>query len=203
MPFYRERILPHVVHWAMRQALFTEFRRRLVPAAEGRVLEIGVGSGLNLPFYSGSADNVLALDPSPALLSRARKGATGNPRVAWLEASAEAIPLGDRSVDTVLTTWTLCSIPDVACALEEVRRVLKPSGKLLFVEHGRAPQAAVSRWQDRLTPMWKRVAGGCHLNRPIDRLIERAGFLVETLDTGYLQGPRMLTFMYEGCARPK
>jgi len=201
--FYRERILPHAVHWAMRQAALTEFRQRLVPAAEGRVLEIGAGSGLNLPFYSGQAENVVALDPSPALLSRARRDATGNQRVVWLEASAEAIPLDDRCVDTVLTTWTLCSIPDVACALGEVRRVLTPSGKLLFVEHGRAPDASVGRWQDRLTPLWKRVAGGCHLNRPIVLLIERAGFLIETLTTGYMRGPRMMTFMYEGCARPK
>jgi SAM-dependent methyltransferase len=108
-----------------------------------------------------------------------------------------------HSVDTVLTTWTLCSIRDVGRALNEVRRVLKPSGKLLFVEHGRAPDAAVRRWQDRVTPLWRRVAGGCHLNRPVDHLIEQAGFSIEVLATGYMQGPRIMTFMYEGSARPK
>jgi ubiquinone/menaquinone biosynthesis C-methylase UbiE len=201
--FYSERILPHGIHWAMRQETFTEYRRRIVPAAEGRVLEIGAGSGLNVPFYSQKARNVLALDPSRALLSLARNGPTGSQRVMYVEGSAESIPLADRSVDTVLTTWTLCSIADVASALSEVRRVLKPSGKLLFVEHGRAPDSAVSVWQDRLTPLWRRVAGGCHLNREMDRLIERAGFLVDSLTTGYMQGPRMMTFIYEGCARPK
>jgi ubiquinone/menaquinone biosynthesis C-methylase UbiE len=187
----------------MRQRGFDEYRQRLVPGADGRVLEIGIGSGLNLPFYSGRADAVVGLDPSQALLSLARKGATDGCPAQWLEGSAEAIPLGDGSIDTVLSTWTLCSIPDVMAALNEVRRVLKPSGKLLFVEHGRAPDARVRRWQDRLTPMWRRLGGGCHLNRPIDRLVDASGFRIERLTTGYMQGPRLMTFMYEGCARPK
>jgi ubiquinone/menaquinone biosynthesis C-methylase UbiE len=199
--FYSDQILPHVIHWAMRQDTFTEYRRRLVPAAEGRVLEIGAGSGVNVPFYSPSAANVLALDPSPGLLALARKGTSRNQNVTWIEGTAEAIPLDDHSIDTVLTTWTLCSIRDVERALNEVRRVLKPSGRLLFVEHGRAPDAVVCRWQDRLTPLWRRVAGGCHLNRPVDRLIEQAGFSIDTLTTGYMQGPRIMTFMYEGSAR--
>jgi SAM-dependent methyltransferase len=186
----------------MRQSSFTEYRQRLVPDADGRVLEIGSGSGLNLPFYSERANQVLGLDSSKTLLSWARKSASPTHAVMWLQASAEAIPLDDASVDTVLTTWTLCSIPDVAGALKEVRRVLKPSGRLLFVEHGRAQDANVSVWQDRLTPLWKRVAGGCHLNRAIDRLIEASGFQIERLATGYMKGPRSMTFMYEGCARP-
>jgi ubiquinone/menaquinone biosynthesis C-methylase UbiE len=186
----------------MRQSSFTEYRQRLVPDADGRVLEIGSGSGLNLPFYSERANQVLGLDSSKTLLSWARKSASPTHAVMWLQASAEAIPLDDASVDTVLTIWTLCSIPDVAGALKEVRRVLKPSGRLLFVEHGRAQDANVSVWQDRLTPLWKRVAGGCHLNRAIDRLIEASGFQIERLATGYMKGPRSMTFMYEGCARP-
>jgi ubiquinone/menaquinone biosynthesis C-methylase UbiE len=201
--FYSDRILPHVIHWAMQQEIFTAYRQRLVPAAEGRVLEIGAGSGMNLPFYSVKAAHVLALDPSRGLRALARRGASGNQSATWIEATAEAIPLDSRSVDTVLTTWTLCSIRDVGCALHEVRRVLKPSGKLLFVEHGRAPDAAVRRWQDRMTPLWKRVAGGCHLNRPVDRLIQDAGFVFESLTTAYMRGPRLMTFMYDGCARPK
>lgn len=203
MAFYRDRILPHLVHWAMRQGALAEYRQRLVPEAEGRVLEVGIGSGLNLPFYSGRADQIVGLDSSPALLSMARSRASGDRPVTWIEGTAEAIPLDAGSIDTVLTTWTLCSIPDLTAALGDMRRVLKPAGKLLFVEHGRAPDAATSRWQDRLTPLWKRAAGGCHLNRPIDRLVGGAGFELERLTTGYMQGPRLATFMYEGCARPR
>jgi ubiquinone/menaquinone biosynthesis C-methylase UbiE len=201
--FYSDRILPHIIHWTMRQETFTVYRQRLVPGAEGRVLEIGAGSGVNLPFYSSKIASVLALDPSPGLLALARRGTSPSQSVTWIEGSAEAIPLDTCSVDTVLTTWTLCSIQNVGPALNEVRRVLKPSGTLLFVEHGRAPDPAVGRWQDRLTPLWRRVAGGCHLNRPVDRLIQDAGFSIESLTTGYMQGPRLMTFMYEGRARPK
>lgn len=210
MNFYERRILPYVLHAAMRQSRFTPYRRRVVSAAEGRVLEIGAGSGLNLPYYSATVTALIGLDPSPALLSRARAPqrtmmAPGRPSgrpTTWLEASAEAIPLEDASLDTVVTTWTLCSIPDISAALRDVRRVLKPSGRLLFIEHGRAREASVRVWQDRLTPLWTRVAGGCHLNRPIDRLIEDAGFRIEQLKTDYMDGPRPMTFMYEGSARP-
>jgi ubiquinone/menaquinone biosynthesis C-methylase UbiE len=121
--------------------------------------------------------------------------------VLFIEGSAEAIPLEDQSVDTVVTTWTLCSVRDVRRALQEARRVLRPSGRLLFVEHGRSSDERVRRWQDRLTPIWTRVAGGCHLNRPIDRLIEDAGLRIEQLQTDYMSGPRPMTFMYEGRAR--
>ena len=122
-------------------------------------------------------------------------------RVDLLEGSAEALPLDDASVDSVVTTWTLCSVADPVRALREARRVLRPGGRLLFVEHGRAPELRVSRWQDRLTPLWKRVAGGCHLNREIDSLVSAAGFRMERLDTGYMRGPRVMTFMYSGQAR--
>jgi ubiquinone/menaquinone biosynthesis C-methylase UbiE len=121
--------------------------------------------------------------------------------VSMLQGTAEAIPLETASVDTVVTTWTLCSIPDVTAALAEMRRVLKPGGALLVVEHGRAPDAAVARWQDRLTPLWKPIAGGCHLNRKIDALIHDAGFAVTDLRAGYMRGPRPFTFMYEGRAK--
>jgi len=111
--------------------------------------------------------------------------------------------LDDKSVDTVVTTWTLCTIPSVTRALSEMRRVLKPGGRLLFVEHGRSPDPNVRRWQDRLTPLWKRIAGGCHLNRAISQLIEESGFRIERMDTGYMKGPKPMTFMYEGSARSK
>jgi ubiquinone/menaquinone biosynthesis C-methylase UbiE len=146
MGFYQDRILPFVIHMAMRQRNLAAYRNRVVPAAEGRVLEIGIGSGLNLPFYTQKAEHVIGLDPSPKLLSLARQ--TARPPsgpVEFIEGSAEAIPLEDRSVDTVVTTWTLCSIPDAPRSLREMRRVLNPGGRLLFVEHGRAPDASV-RW---------------------------------------------------------
>jgi SAM-dependent methyltransferase len=122
--------------------------------------------------------------------------------VTFLEASAEAIPLEQHSVDTVVTTWTLCSIPQATTALAEMRRVLRPGGKLLFVEHGLAPDASVRRWQDLMTPIWRSCAGGCHLNRPISSMIEAAGFRIDHIETGYIPGPRPMTFMYEGSARP-
>ncbi len=203
MGFYENRILPHVIGITMRQPPFLAYRRRLIPAAQGRVLEVGVGSGLNIPLYSVGA-TVVGLDPSPRLLSMARQVMrTGTASIGLVEGSGEAVPLQARSVDTVVTTWTLCSIPDVAAALREMRRVLKPSGHLLFVEHGRSPDEEVRWWQDRLTPAWKRIAGGCHLNRPIRELVEDAGFEIERIETSYMKGPRPMTFMYEGKARPK
>jgi ubiquinone/menaquinone biosynthesis C-methylase UbiE len=122
--------------------------------------------------------------------------------VELIEGVAEALPFDAGSIDTVVSTWTLCSIADAGAALQEMRRVLKPSGHLLFVEHGRSPDERVRRWQDRLTPVWKRVAGGCHLNRPIAQLVEDAGFAIDGMATGYMEGPRPMTFMYEGTARP-
>jgi ubiquinone/menaquinone biosynthesis C-methylase UbiE len=201
MSFYGDRILPHLIEMSMRQEHFAPYRRRTVGEARGRVLEIGVGSGLNLPFYAAGTQ-VTGIDPSARLLSMAREAATDRSKaVELIEGTAEAIPLPEGTVDTVVTTWTLCSIPDHAKALSEVRRVLKPGGRLLFAEHGLAPEPGVVRWQDRLTPIWRRIGGGCHLNRPIDRLIASAGFEITALSTGYMKGPKPMTFMYEGHAR--
>lgn len=202
MGFYEDRILPHLVHLSMRQNTFSAYRRRLVPTAHGRVLEVGVGSGLNLPLYTEAVQHVVGLDTSPRLLSMARQVPGAAVPVELIEGSAEALPMEDKSIDTVVTTWTLCTIPDVVGALREMRRVLKPSGELLFVEHGRSPDAKVRRWQDRLTPVWKRLGGGCHLNRPIRELLEQSGFRIERIETGYMKGPKPMTFMYEGRARP-
>jgi ubiquinone/menaquinone biosynthesis C-methylase UbiE len=204
MGFYQDLILPRLINLAMRQNNLAAYRSRIVPAAEGRVLEIGVGSGLNLPLYSSNARQVIGLDPSPKLLAMARRVDRVLPSdVELIEGSAEKIPLATASADTVVMTWTLCSVPAADDALHEMRRVLKPSGRLLFVEHGLAPDINVRRWQDRLTPIWKRIGGGCHLNRPIRSLIEEAGFQFERLDTGYMPGPKPMTFMYEGSARPR
>jgi ubiquinone/menaquinone biosynthesis C-methylase UbiE len=204
MGLYQDYILPHLIHLAMRQRNLAAYRARVIPAAHGRVLEIGIGSGLNLPFYGATVEHVIGLDPSPKLLATAREAArrTSIP-LELIEHSAEAIPLYNRSVDTVVTTWTMCSIPDAQRALGEMRRILKPGGRLLFVEHGRSPDVRVRRWQDRLTPVWCRIGGGCHLNRAISELIEGAGFGIEQLETGYMRGPKPMTFMYEGSARPR
>jgi ubiquinone/menaquinone biosynthesis C-methylase UbiE len=204
MGFYQDRILPHLVHLSMRQRNLVPYRTRVVSHAEGRVLEIGIGSGLNLPYYSARTERVIGLDPSPTLLAMTRKAAQrAVVPVELIENSAEAIALYNRSIDTIVTTWTMCSIPDVQRALGEMRRVLKPGGHLVFVEHGRSPDPGVRRWQDRLTPVWRCFSGGCHLNRPISELIESAGFRIERIETGYMRGPKPMTFMYEGSARPR
>ena len=205
MGFYERRILPRLLHFAMRQEQLAEDRRRAIPLARCRGLEVGVGSGLNLPLYGAGTTEVIGLDASPELLEMAREAAarvTTRP-IELVEGTAESMPFDDASFDTVVVTWTLCSIPNASAALREMRRVLEPSGRLLFVEHGRSPDASVKRWQERLTPAWKRMAGGCHLDRPVRELIESAGFHIEKLDTGYAKGPRPMTFMYEGSATPR
>lgn len=203
MGFYNDIVLPKLCHLAMRNPRLVSYRERIIAAAEGRVLEVGIGSGLNLPFYPAAVQEIIGLEPSPRLVAMARNAAQASAcPVTFLEESAEAIPLGNRSIDTIVTTWTLCSIPHAATALGEMRRVLKPGGRLLFVEHGLAPDEAVRKWQSWLTPAWRRLSGGCHLNRPIRTMIEDAGFHLDRLKTGYMPGPKPMTFMYEGVARP-
>ncbi|TIL83460.1 MAG: class I SAM-dependent methyltransferase [Mesorhizobium sp.] len=203
MGFYQNVLLPRLVHRSMTNRELLPYRHSVLSAAEGRVLEIGIGSGLNLPLYPAAVHDVIGLDPSPRLLAMARHTARHCTCAANLiEASAEEIPLDSHSIDTVVTTWTLCSIHGAGQALGEMRRVLKPGGQLLFVEHGLSPEASVQRWQDRLTPFWKRIGGGCRLNRPIRTLIESAGFKIGHLQTGYAKGPRPMVFMYEGRAVP-
>ena len=202
MSFYSGWLFPRVLDLVMRQQQIIPFRQRIGDAASGRVLDLGIGSGLNLPFYGERADCVVGIDPSPELLRFAEQRAdkTRAP-VELLLGSGEALPVQDGSIDTAVVTFTLCSVADAATTLAEVRRVLKPSGRLLFAEHGRAPEPGVARWQDRLTPVWRRLAGGCHLNRKPDDLIRSAGFRIEGLETRYLKGPRPMTFVYTGSAR--
>jgi ubiquinone/menaquinone biosynthesis C-methylase UbiE len=203
MSFYYRYIFPRLLDLSMRHSLVRPYRERLIPQARGRVLEIGIGSGLNLPFYGNAVERICGLEPAAELremaAARARECGRG---VELLDGSAERIELPDHSFDTVVSTWTLCSIPDVGQALREIRRVLKPDGQLLFVEHGLAPDAGVSRWQHRITPLWKRCAGGCHLDRDIRGLVEAAGLRLRSLETGYAQGPRVMTYMYSGLATP-
>jgi ubiquinone/menaquinone biosynthesis C-methylase UbiE len=200
---YQRLIVPRLINAAMRNKRLVPLRERQVALARGRVLEIGIGSGLNLPFYRRDIEAVVGIDPSLELLTMARK------HTAWLHfpvkllhGPAEALPLEDYSVDSVVITWTLCSVAEPGRVLAEARRVLQPGAALIFVEHGQAPEAGVRRWQDRLTPLWQKLAGGCHLNRPIEGLIAQAGFQIADLETGYLvKGPRPFTFHYRGIAR--
>ncbi len=166
------------------------------------MLEVGIGSGLNLPHYGSRATAIIGIDPSSALIGMTREqAATLSVRTLLVQASAETIPLANESIDTVVMTWTLCSIPDPLKGLREMRRVLRPNGRLLFIEHGLAPDRQVARWQRRLDPLWTRIS--CHLERPVDRLIEEAGFVIEELTSGYVgQGPRLVTYLYQGWARP-
>ncbi len=204
MGFYQDWILPALVDLSMRSKRLRPYRQRVAGAAEGRVLDVGIGSGLNLPFYARRVEEIFGLDPSPRLLARAQTTARRMPiPVHLLEGSAERIPLADRSMDTIIMTWTGCSIPEIGTALRDMRRVLKIGGRLLFVEHGRAPEPGVARWQDRVDPLWQRLSGGCHLNRKIDDLLSDAGFRIDRLETGYIPGPRIMTFFYEGAATPR
>ena len=202
MSLYAKHVLPHLIDLAMRNPDVARLRAAWIPRARGDVLEVGIGSGLNLPYYSPEVRRVFGVDPSLELQRKARtRAASGRVPVEFLAQSAEqALSLPDASMDTVVLTWTLCSIPDVSPALAEMRRVLRPSGRLIFLEHGRAPDAPVTAWQDRLTPFWKPLAGGCHLNRQVDHLIAAAGFRITELQTCYLPGPRPMTFTYQGFA---
>jgi ubiquinone/menaquinone biosynthesis C-methylase UbiE len=199
---YAKYVLPRIIDVAMKNEDSTRLRADWIPLAQGEVLEVGIGSGLNLRFYSRDVQRVYGVDPSIELQQMARKRASAEPmEVEFLSQSAEEkLPLADASVDTVVTTWTMCSITEPAKALQEMRRVLKANGRLIFLEHGGAPDPGVAAWQRRITPVWKRITGGCHLDRQIDQLISAAGFRITELKTGYLRGPRPMTYTYQGVA---
>ena len=205
MGFYDRHLLPRLVHFTCGLEPAMKQRRKVVPLATGDVLEIGIGSGLNIPLYdAGRVRHLWGLDPSPEMWSIARRNAARNDLDAeYLEAGAESIPLGDRVADTVVMTYTLCTIPEPSVALGEIRRVLKPGGRLLFCEHGRAPDASVRRWQNRLDTVWGTLSGGCHLNRPIAGLLESAGFGLDDLQTMYIPGWKPACFNYWGSARTR
>jgi ubiquinone/menaquinone biosynthesis C-methylase UbiE len=204
MGFYARRVLPHIINLAMKNKDATRLREAWIPRARGEVLEIGIGSGLNLPFYSSEVERVFGVEPSLAFQQMAgRMVSAGRTKVEFLSQSAEdPLLLPDQSIDTIVTTWTLCSIPNAPKALAQMKRVLKARGRLLFIEHGRAPDPGVVAWQDRLTPIWKKIGGGCHLNRKIDELIASAGFQIGELKTYYLPGQRPMTYTYQGFAEP-
>ena len=202
MNFYNRRVLPTLINLAMTRDDVTRLRAAHIPAAHGVVLEVGIGSGLNLPFYTSAVTRLYGIDPSAELLAMAREKTAAVPfPVELFNRDAERIPLADASIDTVVVTWSLCSIPNAADALRDMRRVLKPGGTLIFVEHGLSPDPGVRKWQNRLTPFWRVFAGGCHLNRKMDDLVRDAGFTIAELHTEYVPGPRALAFMYEGRGR--
>jgi ubiquinone/menaquinone biosynthesis C-methylase UbiE len=193
-----------ILDYLMRQEPVMRQREKIVPLAAGRILEVGVGSGLNLPLYdAGRVERVCGLDPAVELQGRSRtRAAAGCVPVQLFTGSAEEIPFADGSFDAVLTTFTLCSIPDVGRALGEMRRVLKPSGRLLFAEHGLSDDAGVARWQNRLNPAWLLISRGCNMNRPIASLLRGGGFAIDRVETLYLPGPRVLSYHYWGTAVP-
>ena len=203
-PLYERLCLAPLIDLVCGLPVLARQRREVVPLAEGVVLEPGIGSGHNLVHYDPArVCRVIGVDPSAPLLARAARRAARAPfAVETVEGSAEALPLDDRSVDTVLLTYTGCSIPDIRAALAEFRRVLKPSGRLLFLEHGRAPEPRVARFQERIEPLWARLAGGCHLTRDICTLLAEAGFGVAECRRFYaLPRPKFVTFHYVGAAR--
>lgn len=200
---YERHVLPRLIHAACGTRPIDRQRQKVVPAASGRVLEIGFGSGRNLPYYQpGQVRELLALEPSAELIAMAQSAipAAGIP-VTELACGADAIPLPGQSVDTIVLTYTLCSIRETRLALSEMHRVLKPRGRLLFIEHGAAPDVSVRRWQGRLNPVWRRLSGGCRLDLEPPRELTAAGFTIGTLETRYLPGWRPATFNYWGWAR--
>ncbi|RLB92583.1 MAG: SAM-dependent methyltransferase [Deltaproteobacteria bacterium] len=202
MDIYNKYVLPKLTHWVCSGQDMTDQRIKIIPQAFGRVLEIGIGSGLNLPFYNPEKiDFLWGLDPSEQLRKIAEKKAVDLPfNVEFIGLSGEEIPLEKNCADTVVVTYTLCSIPDVLKALIEMNRVLKPGGKLIFCEHGKSPDHHIYKWQNRMNPIWKRVSGGCNLNRHIPSLIEKGGFKINHLDMAYMSRFKLASFNYWGTA---
>ena len=203
--FYEKHILPHLVHKVCGIEPVNRQRQKIVPLASGIVLEVGFGSGRNLPFYNAEkVSQLYALEPSEEMTRLAEPAlsqATFPYRI--LHDSAESIPLEDASIDTIVMTYSLCTIPDAEKALREMHRVLKPDGRLLFLEHGKAPEKNVEWWQNHVTPIWKHVSGGCHLNRDIPQLLQSASFVIVDLDSDYIPGWKPATFNYWGTAKKR
>jgi len=201
MGFYEEQVLPRVTDRALRGKEAARLRARVTAGLSGEVLEVGFGSGLNMPYYPPDVKRVRAVEPSAVArkLAAERLAASTIP-VEYIGGDAQALPLADASVDHVVSVLTLCTIPAAGRALTEIRRVLRPGGAFHFMEHGLSPQEPVARWQHRLTPVQRRVFGGCHIDRPIDRLVTDAGLELTRLDTYYLKGPRVFGYMFDGVA---
>ena len=204
MRLYATQIFPRLMDWVMSGDEFQQLRKLLLQGARGEVLEIGLGTGLNLPHYTGEVSWLHAVDPAPLLPSRvAQRSASAGFPVQVKHVSAETLPFDDQTFDCVVSTWTLCTIPDPVKALREVRRVLKHDGVFLFLEHGRSDDAKIAAWQDRVNPLQRVIGCGCNLNRKIDQLIGQAGLAITKLDRFHMQQvPRLGGEMYRGSARP-
>ncbi len=200
--FYDRIILPRLLNCAMSQKHMARVRSEIVPQVSGNIVEIGFGSGLNLDHMGKDIRSVTAIDPSDGLHRLASFRIEHAPfDVMHLATSAEALPCDSNSFDAALCTWSLCTIPDPQAALSELRRVLKPKGTFAFIEHGASPDAGVRRWQDRINPIWRRIGGGCNLNREPESLIRESGFKVAHIQAGYIPGPRIATYTYRGLAQ--
>jgi SAM-dependent methyltransferase len=205
MPFYKDRVYPHLVSVLGNPKPIDDIRRRIVPLAQGSVLEIGVGPGVNFTHYDPArVTNVYALEPNPGMLRRAEEQQRQTEvKIEFLDLPGERIPLGDASVDTVVSTFTLCTIPGVVEAIQGVRRVLKPGGKFIFFEHGLSPDPAVQCWQRRSEPLFRWAFEGCHVTRDIPALIDKGGFNIEQIDAGYLSPfPKSGSYCWWGVAQP-
>lgn len=202
MGFYREQVLPRIVDKACGVKEISALRARVVGGLRGEVLEIGFGSGLNLPYLPAAVDRILAVDPAvTGQRLAARRLAECSIPVDFVGLEGEDLPLDDQSADAALSTFTMCTIPDLTRALREVHRVLRPGGELHFLEHGLSPDPPVAKWQHRLTPIQRRLFGGCHFDRPIDQLLTNSGFEITVLRNQYLKGPKTPGYLYEGVAR--
>ena len=201
MGLYEEQVLPRFIDLALSGRAMEQLRARAATGLDGEVLEVGFGSGRNVPHYPQAVTHVSAVDPATVgrTLAAKRVAASTVP-VDYVGLDGQRLPVDSGSVDHVLTTWTLCTIPDAGRALQEIRRVLRVGGTLHFMEHGRSPEPRVAAWQDRLTPVQKRLFGGCHLNRPIDRLVADSGLEVTAMDNFYMKGPKALGYMFAGTA---
>ena len=204
MGFYDKYILPKFLNCACGTKPINYQREKIVPLAKGIVLDIGIGSGLNIPFYNKpNIDRLYGLDPSEELLKIAKPLAKKNElEIEFLQCGAEAIPLPDQSIDTVLITYTMCTIPDIKLSNSEIMRVLKSEGQLLFCEHGLAPDKNIAKWQRRINPIWSKIAGGCNLNRDIPKLITSSGFKISNMEEMYLPStPKFAGYNYWGVAK--
>ena len=203
MGIYDKYVLPKLVHHACSHNPATRQREKIIPLAKGRVLEIGIGTGWNIPFYdTQKVTHLWGLDPSAEMWAIAQKNINGHHLDAeFIQSGAESIPLDNNSADTVIMTYTMCTIPEVRAAMDEIRRVLKPGGKLIFCEHGKAPHESARRWQNRLNPVWSKLSGGCNLNRPVPELLEQSGFKSDDMQAMYLPGWKPAAFNYWGTAR--
>jgi ubiquinone/menaquinone biosynthesis C-methylase UbiE len=200
MSLYEKYFLPKLLDFCCGMEGFQNKRSQIVPLAHGRILEIGIGSGLNFDHYNfDKVEEIIGVDPAVSSVAMARsRSSQYNSKISFIESSAESIDLPSSTFDCVVIGYSLCTIPDPLKALAEARRLMKPEGSLFFMEHGLAPEKNIQKWQHRLTPGWKKIGGGCNLNRDIEALIKAGGFQFKSLKKKYIKGPKIAAFQYYG-----